>query len=274
MLKHICKPERRALGRVRRHFLPTVICAALFAAVLNTPLSADEIYFKTGYSRTAVVIRETEDSITFKTEMGISTIARDKIDFVEEATREENQLLLRKWRQKELEIKEAQEARHAAEKRFENAQLAKGLVKFEGNWMTPEEKEELLDTRRRAREHRRQFEADQKAKGLVKFQYIWVTPKQAKELDEMEPEIYRLYEEITAQRRMSGALRSAMAKVTSVEEADEYSKRIEEVNKKISENTAKLGKLLKRADEIEATSVRYEVPEEFRGALRPQAESE
>jgi hypothetical protein len=274
MSKHICEPERSTPDHVRRHFLLTVMCAALFAAILNTPLSADEIYFKTGYSRTAVVIRETEDSITFKTEMGISTIGRDKVDFVEEATREENHLLLKKWRQKELEIKEAQEAKHAAEKRFEDAQRAKGLVNFEGKWMTPEEKEDLLNIRRRAREHRRQFEIDQKAKGLVKFQHIWVTPEQAKELGEMAPEIYRLYEEITSQRRMSGSLRSGMANATSIEEADEFTKRIEAINKKIAESTEKLGKLLERADEIEATSVRYETPDEFRGALGPETESD
>ncbi|UCD59150.1 MAG: hypothetical protein JSV16_08690 [Candidatus Hydrogenedentota bacterium] len=266
--------ESRRSGPCRSHlrFFTNAALAIILVAVLNPPLFSDEIYFKSGYSRTAVVIRETEDTITFKTEMGMSTISRDRVDFVEKATQEENRLLFRKWRERELQIKEAREARRAARKRFEDAQKAKGLVKFEGNWMTPEEKGQILELRKRAHEHRRQFEAEQQAKGLVRFQHIWVTAEQAKKLREMEPEIYRLYDEIAAQRRTVGAVRRAMLNVTSLEEADQFSKRIEKINKTIAENTGKLGELLGKADDIEATSVRYNVPEEFLGALSPSTE--
>ena len=251
--------------------------AGLVALLLTIPtprIRADEIYFKSGYSRTAVIIRDTEDTITFKTEMGISTINHENVDFVEKATDEENQLLLRKWRKKEHALREAREAKRAAQKRFEEAQIAKGLVKFEGAWMTPEEKRRTLELRKSAREHHREFEAKQRAAGLVQFQGIWVTPEQDERLREMEPEIYRLYNDIVNQRKTIGALRSAMANVTDLEEAERFSKRIRELDKTIIKNTEDLDKLLNEADEIEAKSIRYKMPEEFLEAFTTGTEPE
>ncbi|MBI5116346.1 hypothetical protein HZA56_07710 [Candidatus Poribacteria bacterium] len=269
MSGHTDRLERKYSGRLACHILIMTALVALLAAAGSSPLDADEIYFKSGYSRTAVVLSETDAMIKFKTEMGISTISREKVDFVEKATPQENQLLLRKWREKELKEEEAREAKREAERRFDEAQRAKGLIQFEEKWMTPKERDEILDIRSRAKEHRRRFEAEQQAKGLVTFQNIWVTPEQASELRRMEPEIYRLYDQIATQRKTLGALRSAMLNVASVEEAEKFSKRIEEIDNSVAENSDKLGKLLDRADEISAMGVRYVPPEEFRGAFAP-----
>ncbi len=140
--------------------------------------------------------------------------------------------------------------------------------------MTPEEKQTIVDLRKQAREHRRRFEAEQEARDLVQFQHVWVTPEQAEELREMEPKIYNLSDEITEQRKTVNALRSAMLKVSSLEEAEKISARIEDIKQSIDDNVARLGLLLDRADEIEATSVRYVTPEQFRDALAPETESE
>jgi hypothetical protein len=56
-----------------------------------------------------------------------------------------------------MRIKEEQEMR------------AKGFVKYEGNWVTPEEKNRL---------EQEKFEQEQRAKGLVKFEGQWITPEQ------------------------------------------------------------------------------------------------
>lgn len=50
--------------------------------------------------------------------------------------------------------------------RIEREMLAKGLVKYEGKWVTPEE---------RASRELEKFEAEQRAKGLVKFEGQWMT---------------------------------------------------------------------------------------------------
>jgi hypothetical protein len=257
----------RYLGR--RVSLGIFLGAALALAIAGASrsVSADEIYFKSGFSRTVVVLKETEDSVTFVTEMGISTIGKEQVDFIEKASDAENQELRKNWRKMELQEKKAQEERQAARQKYEQEQLAKGLIKFEDRWMTPEEKQELLNLRRRAQEHFAQFEAEQQAKGLVKFKHIWVTREHHGELTRMEPEIFDLYYKITSEQKAIEGVREAMAKSPSFEDAEKFSARIKEMQTNIENNTARLGSLLKRADEIEAASVRYDPPAEFKGAL-------
>jgi hypothetical protein len=250
--------------------LASFLFVAALSLLLSAPATADEIYFKSGFSHTGVIIRENEDVITFKTEMGVSTISRDKVDFIEKATPEENQLLLKKWREEAQELKDAQKARHEAERAFEAEQRAKGMIQFEGKWVTPQERERILDLRKQAAEDRKQFEEKQRAKGLVRFQELWVTPEHAQELREMEPKIYSLYDDINSRKRTIDSLRSHMTGVSSLDEAEKYSQRIEELNQQITEANERLGKLLQRADEIEAASVQYVLPEKFREAMAPE----
>ena len=246
--------------------------AILLSFVFVSAAFADEIYFTSGYSETGVVVRETDNSVRFRTEMGMSTISREKISFIEKAAPEENQRLLKEWREKRERRKAEEEAQKEAERKFEQEQIAKGLLKFEGRWMSPEEKEKLLDKRKRAIEHRRKFEKEQREKGLVQFEHVWVTPELADELNAMAPEVYQLDEEISEIEDLIDSLRSAMLNVASLEEADELSKRIEETTEQLEEKTRKLDSLLKRADAIQAMSVTYEMPEEFMDAFPPEEE--
>ncbi len=266
----------------RRHFRPRLfarlpVFTFLVLLLLPTRASlcfADEIYFKSGYSQRGVVTRETDDSISFRTEMGMSTVSRERIDFIEKDAPEENRRLLKEWKEK-IQLRKAEaEAQREAERKFEQEQIAKGLLKFEKKWMTPTEKAQLLDLRKRALEHRRAFEAEQRAKGLVQFEHIWVTPELAEELTEMEPEIYRLNDEILGQEELVDSFRSAMLNVNSVEDAENFSERIEEATESMNENIEKLNKLLRRADQVEAMGVTYEMPEEFLDAFPPEESEE
>lgn len=258
---------------IGRSLSATVLAALALVGVCGLPASADEIYFRNGYSVTAVVIRDTEKSLRFKTEMGLSTISKEKIDFVDQAASEENRALLKKWREKELRLEEQLEARREAQKKFGEEQRSKGLVKFEDEWMTPERQQEIVNLKRRADEHQMQFEDEQRARGLVKFEHIWVTPKIGDELLEMSTAIDRLNEDLKGQAVQVDSLRAAML-VGTLEDADDYSKRIDKVSESIAENNKKLSKLYDRADDIEAISVKYEVPEEFIRVLPPEGEFE
>ncbi len=77
------------------------------------------------------------------------------------------------------EIREAKEAKYATSMR------AKGLIEFEGEWITPDEKMAIQKERDRQREERERYEAEQRAKGLVKYKSKWMTPEQ-KEKKEQE----------------------------------------------------------------------------------------
>ncbi len=249
------------------------LAALVIVGACGSRASADEIYFKSGRSITVVVIRDTEKNLRFKTEMGLSTISKEKIDFVDRADSEENRALLKKWRKKELRLQEQLEARREAQKKLEAEQRSKGLVKFEGEWMTPERRQEVINLRRRAGEHQMRFEDEQRAKGLVKFEHIWVTRKIEAELLEMSAAIDRLHEDLKRQAAQVDSLRAAML-VSTLEDAEDYSKRIDKISESIAENNKELGKLYSRADGIEAIGVKYEVPEEFIGALPPEEEFE
>jgi hypothetical protein len=267
MYKTTDKTKQTATARPRSHIHTPTVLALLFSFLFISTTFADEIFFKSGYSQTGVVVRETDEKIRFRTEMGLSTISREKIEFVEKATPKENRLMLKKWRDKELKRKAESEARREADRKFEEEQRAKGLLEFEGQWMPPSQKQEILHLRKSAHNHRSTFEAKQEAKGLVQFEHIWVTQKLADELSEMEPEINRLHDDISAQEEKLDSFRSAMLNTSSLEEIENFSTRIEETTKSITDNIEKLNKLLKRADEIEATGVTYKIPEKFLDVL-------
>ena len=148
-------------------------------------------------------------------------------------------------------------------------------MNFENEWITPGRKQEILDLREQAREHRRQFEAQQREKGMVQFEYLWVTPEHAEELRNMEQEINELHDEIARERQIRAGLVTTITGVSGLEEADQISKRIDELTKSIKDmEVRRLGDLIERADEIEASSVRYVMPEKFREAFPSAEESE
>lgn len=270
MSAHMDKTGPPGADRLRLHCLATAIFLLVVITFRSLPVSADEIYFKSGHSSTAVVLNETDTSITFRTELGMLTLGLDKIDFVDKATPEENQALRRKWREDELKKKESMEAKKEALRRFEEEQIARGLVKFEDNWMTPEQRREILDLRDRARRHRRAFEEEQKGKGLQKFQHLWVTAETAKELSDMEKEIESLLADIANQEKVIESLREAMSNAASLEEADGFRDRIETTGTIVAEKNEELERLFQRADDIEAKSIRYVPPDEFLDVLLPE----
>ena len=254
--------------RWRRLFVAALVL--LFVGSAGPHLLADEIYFNSGYSQTGVVIRETETSVRFKTEMGLVTISPEKIDFIDKASDEENQAMLKMWREKALREEEQLEAKREAERNYEIQQIEKGLVKFEDEWMKPERRQEILSLRKEARAHRKQFENRQIEKGLVKFQHIWVTPVVEEQLLEMEEEIESLVDQIQNDKVTVESFRSAMLNAPSLSEAEEFGKKTEKINEAIEGNSKKLNLLFKKADDIEAVSVKYKIPDKYIDALPPE----
>ena len=206
--------------------------------------------------------------------MGLSTISKEKIDFIDKAPDEENQSLRKKWRKEEVVQQERLEAKRSALRKFEAEQLSKGLIKYEGEWMTPEKRQEALTLRRRSRENIMQFEDDQRQKGFVRFEHIWVTPKLGDELLAMGKTIQELDGELRLQSARRDSLRNTMLKIP-ITDTESYDKRIEEIEKiseSINKNSRKLEELYRRADDIEAIAVKYDPPEEFRGILPAEGE--
>jgi hypothetical protein len=233
-------------------------------------LLADEIYFTSGYSQKGVVIRETESYVRFKTELGLVTLSPEKIDFIEKASDEENQAMLKRWREEAARQQEQLDAKREAERKFELQQLEKGLVNFEDNWVTPERRQEILNLRREARAHRIEFQKKQLEKGLSKFEHIWVTPDVEKKLLKLEEEIEALVEQIENDEFLVESLRLTMLNAADLREAEKIAKKIEESGARIAENQKKLSRLLNKADDIEAVSVKYKIPKKYINVLPPE----
>lgn len=92
----------------------------------------------------------------------------------------------REQQAREQRLREEKEARE----RFEKEQTAKGLVKFEGSWISAEEftriNQKREDDARREREEKarqqaemEKFEAAQRAKGLINYGGEWITQEEA-----------------------------------------------------------------------------------------------
>jgi len=69
-----------------------------------------------------------------------------------------------------ITLQEGAERQRIKREKFEREQIAKGLVKYKGRWMTPEKK----------------YEREMLAKGLVKYKGKWVTPEEKRKRFEEE----------------------------------------------------------------------------------------
>ncbi|QBG47937.1 hypothetical protein EGM51_11210 [Verrucomicrobia bacterium S94] len=103
--------------------------------------------------RNAEIISASPDHMLIVHDGGGSQVYfRDLVaDSLSAAQREKVKVELQRYAARQARVTEA-EARRSA---FELAQREKGLIEFEGNWMTPQEKEELLQRRE---EHRLDLE--------------------------------------------------------------------------------------------------------------------
>ncbi|MCX6338342.1 MAG: hypothetical protein NTX71_00290 [Candidatus Aureabacteria bacterium] len=99
----------------------------------------DTVLLKKGGHITGVISSESETSIAIKSSMGTIVLSRGAIAKIERATAEVNRALESQWEQeRSQEEKKLNEA-----KRVEEEQRAKGLVKYQGTWITAEKAYEI-----------------------------------------------------------------------------------------------------------------------------------
>lgn len=110
--------------------------------VAMTPFAlADIIVLKTGAEKKGVVVEETENTVTLMTSLGTIGFDKSLIASLQRDSKEENLKLLEQWEsQKELKRKKEEE-RLQQLREIAEEKRAKGLVRYEGKWMTPAEAE-------------------------------------------------------------------------------------------------------------------------------------
>ncbi|OGV69431.1 MAG: hypothetical protein A2283_16425 [Lentisphaerae bacterium RIFOXYA12_FULL_48_11] len=157
--------------------------------------------------------------------------------------------------------KEAERQRIVLEK-YESEQIAKNLVKYNGDWMTPEQRNQRIEAEEQAKRQRQaeenariarvqeaerqrlaqaQYEAEQTAKGLVKYNGYWLTPEQRSQRIDAE-ERRRQAEEQVRLARAEEANRQRLVD-EQVAAAKDYQDKVNAYNQKV----AAYNEALKRA---------------------------
>lgn len=168
-----------------------VVASALFLAGFAL---GDVVHYKGGRKAEGKIVAEDADAVTLETKFGRVRIPRKEIEKVErgkttvEQFRERFEALQRKpdvaglaelarWCEERgltAERKDVLRAIVKADPENEAANLGLGLVRHEGRWMTPDERD---------RAERARVDGEMRAKGLVQHQGRWVTPEEKQNLE-------------------------------------------------------------------------------------------
>jgi len=190
--------------RTRTAVARTLLSLVLFALLVG-PAFGDVIHLRSGGNIEGEVTGEEDGHLLVRTRFGVQRIARADVVRIEEkqTVREQYEKRLRAldredadavlelalWCKKKrmtAQYRELLELAVTADPEHEAAQTERGRVRFEGSWITPEERDEILskreDAARRAEglvqvdgEWVPREEAEARRKGLVFFRGRWVT---------------------------------------------------------------------------------------------------
>lgn len=103
------------------------------------PVAADEVVLKSGLTKVGIIEQETDELIRLRTALGATGISREFVAEVRRATPAENAALEAEWAAQAKAEAAERATRREAREAFADAQREKGLILFEGDWVTPEE---------------------------------------------------------------------------------------------------------------------------------------
>jgi hypothetical protein len=162
--------------------LRSLWCALLIAFVVAACVHADTVYLKKGGRIQGVVTSESEDSVEIKSNLGTIILSRGSILRIEKSPKEENVELESQWEKEKVE----KEEKAKEEKRFEEEQRAKGMVKYQGTWISADRMREIEEgVEQKKQEWAR--EVDQRRKELEELE---------RRLSEMEQRLDRRESEL------------------------------------------------------------------------------
>jgi len=167
------------------------LASVAFVVVLAVHALADVVHLKDGRRVEGVVIEETSTVVKVKTRLAVLEFKPSEVDRIVrkktkqqefderwEAAKTADELFeLGKWAEEKHLRKEARRAMNKAvelDPKHRGANTWLGFVEYEGEWMTPEERDARL-----AADH----EAKMRERGLVRYGDRWVTPAEREKLE-------------------------------------------------------------------------------------------
>jgi hypothetical protein len=136
---------------------------------------------------------------------------------------------------------------------FEAEQTAKGLVQYQGEWITTEQRDQKL---------KQVFEAEQKAKGLVQYEGQWITTNEVAQAKQREAVARQREAKAEEQHRQEQAKAEELRRQQQTKEEERQRQEADETRQKQEREEA-----ARRAQEIE----RYRVQVESRKTLEQKA---
>lgn len=132
-----------------------------------TNAGADVIHLTTGRFLDGLIIKETGAEVTVQVaNEGYLFLDRASIRAIERSDEETRKRLLAQWRQEATEARRREEAQQA----FETAQRERGLVKYQGEWITAQELALIKDHQEEEARRQREEEAQRTAQVLQALQ--------------------------------------------------------------------------------------------------------
>ncbi len=167
------------------------LTAVLVLVALALVARADILHMKDGRKVDGVVLEETKTLVKIKTRLGVLEFKRSDIERIERKKSKVQEFderwakaesaadfhALGLWAEGEKMRKEAKRSMRKAvevDPMHESANVWLGNVLYDGRWVTPEERERLVEEA---------DVADRRARGLVKYGDRWVTPEEKANLD-------------------------------------------------------------------------------------------
>lgn len=126
-----------------KKYLPLFIILLL---LIPGAIFADVIYLKSGGKIEGIIEKETDTAITITLDIGTAAYPKTQIESLSKSTDEENAKLKEKWKAQKQQRQAEQEER----RKFAEEQEAKGLIFYEGRWITKAEYEELTKSKEEA----------------------------------------------------------------------------------------------------------------------------
>ena len=121
-----------------------IICMLFALLMCGSSVFADIIHLKNGNKVSGVITKESEDFVEIKINIGaVVTFSKKDIDRVEKESDDERLEIEKGWEAEKAQREGAAGPEPEIDETFKEEQREKGLVEYEGDWVTPEEKERL-----------------------------------------------------------------------------------------------------------------------------------
>lgn len=232
-----------------------VLCLGLAAGA--GPARADVIHLDTTASQECVIIEITDAWVKFHTPMGRASLPRHKVIAVTRDTDEANRQLLKQW-QAERAAKAARERARVRSAQVERLRReALGLVQYEGEWITPEERAGRVQAKREAKRAAAALDRTEAAAGHH-FQYgIWFTPatyravrSEEEQLRSYQAELVALQKEIALLNDQIESARMLMLQDPDMDSMERRGERIAKLKSQLATATTEADQVRRKGDAV------------------------